>query len=114
VKGGAAAKGKKGGKSKGDTGAGAGAGSALAKEGALHLVTYHEVPSRGGPTSYELRKVAFGCSSNAWIADVKFSPLGGILAAGSHDKHMYVYRLGDFFVLLFRSDSGHILIDWKC
>jgi WD40 repeat protein len=95
--GGGGSKGKKGGKGKAAA-AGAGGEDAAApqKEGSIALYTYHEVPTRGGTNVvHTLKKVASGVPSNvtnAWIADVKFSTDGSILAVGSHDKHMFVYK----------------------
>lgn len=40
-----------------------------------------------------MEKIADGCKSIAWIHEIKFSPSGAILAAGSHDKRMYAYSV---------------------
>ena len=39
----------------------------------------------------KLSFLASCCESEAWIADLKFSPNGEILGVASHDKHLYFY-----------------------
>lgn len=41
----------------------------------------------------ELRKRADGCSTLAWVNDLKFSPDGTLLLAGSHDKRLYAFDI---------------------
>eukprot|EP00595_Chromulina_sp_UTEXLB2642_P001802 CAMPEP_0196761886 /NCGR_PEP_ID=MMETSP1095-20130614/1198_1 /TAXON_ID=96789 ORGANISM="Chromulina nebulosa, Strain UTEXLB2642" /NCGR_SAMPLE_ID=MMETSP1095 /ASSEMBLY_ACC=CAM_ASM_000446 /LENGTH=2526 /DNA_ID=CAMNT_0042111955 /DNA_START=12 /DNA_END=7592 /DNA_ORIENTATION=- len=56
--------------------------------GAVHLFS---VAINGKDVS--LIKVSEGCSSAAWIQELRFSPDGSLLAVCSHDKHMYVYAI---------------------
>jgi echinoderm microtubule-associated protein-like 6 len=44
-------------------------------------------------TTHELKRVASGCPSTAWISEIKFSPLDHFLAIASHDKKLYVYTV---------------------
>lgn len=81
--------------------------ASTAHKGAIHLYSfsYHNTSSsssnnnKGRDSSssndqlpqVEIKKRADGCKSIAWIGDIKFSPNGRILAAGSHDKRLYAY-----------------------
>lgn len=47
------------------------------------------------PTTFVCSKICEGCSSLAWIQEIKFSPNGLFLAACSHDKNMYVFSIPD-------------------
>ena len=69
--------------------AGGGAG-AVPHKGAIHLYSYHQQPKSA---HVEIKKRADGCTSIAWINDIKFSPNGRILAAGSHDKRLYAFDI---------------------
>ena len=89
LKGGVAAKKKKGSKAKA-TDAAVGE-EVTGHTGAVHIYQYLK-RVKAGISSYELVKRAWGCSSTAWIADVKFSHVGDVLAVCSHDKHMYLYK----------------------
>ena len=43
--------------------------------------------------SISVLKVSHGCDTVAWVNNVIFSPTGGILAVGSHDKKMYFHGI---------------------
>ena len=58
--------------------------------GAVRLYSY----ARTGDNA-ELTKLADGCESKATVADIKFSPLGNVLAVGTHDRKLYKYDLSD-------------------
>jgi len=64
-----------------------GEGGSTTHKGAIHLYSFHK-PSNG---RIEIKKRADGCTSLAWINDIKFSPDGLILCAGSHDKRLYAF-----------------------
>lgn len=71
-----------------ESGGGASTGAAdTSHKGAIHLYSFHK-PSNG---RIEIKKRADGCTSLAWINDIKFSPDGRVLLAGSHDKRLYAF-----------------------
>jgi microtubule-associated protein-like 6 len=86
---------KKGAPAKGGKGGAAAAAAAGGEEsasgpgGSVMLFSIH---NRDDGT-IELKKRAVGCPSVAWINDVKFSPAGHKLVAGSHDKKLYSFGL---------------------
>ena len=41
----------------------------------------------------KMEKISDGCTTTAWVNEIKFSPSGKILAIGSHDKKMYFYDI---------------------
>ena len=41
----------------------------------------------------KVEMIATGCPSVAWINEVRFSPTGHMLAVGSHDKKLYLYKV---------------------
>jgi microtubule-associated protein-like 6 len=43
----------------------------------------------------EIKRISVGCTSVAWINEVKFSPAGNLLICGSHDKRLYAYTIPD-------------------
>lgn len=57
-----------------------------------HAVEIYSVSCPADGTAPTLELVSRGCSSRAWVADLKFLPDGSGLAVCSHDKHMYMYR----------------------
>jgi WD40 repeat protein len=59
-------------------------------KGAIHIYSFAHQPNTG---AVELRKRADGCSTSAWINDLKFSPDGTLLLAGSHDKRLYAFDI---------------------
>lgn len=73
-----------------ESGAAAGGASDAAHKGAIHLYSFHRQPGTG---RIDIKKRADGCTSLAWINDIKFSPNGLILAAGSHDKRLYSFDI---------------------
>lgn len=72
-------------------GSGGGDAEDATHKGAIHLYSYHRQPGSSG--RIDIKKRADGCTSHAWINDIKFSPNGLILVAGSHDKRLYAYDI---------------------
>jgi hypothetical protein len=60
------------------------------------------------PSETNMTKIGEGCSSIAWINDLKFHQTreGVILGAGSHDKKFYVYNIPEY-ALANMNDSPH-------
>ena len=79
----------KGGVEKKDAKGGKGGGAASGDKKASVLV--YAINRTGDDFSVE--KVASGCPSVAWICALRFSPSGGHLAVGSHDKKLYAYKV---------------------
>lgn len=86
-------------------------GSEYTHKGAVHLFTYSNEPVSSTPlgVSVKTEKIAAGCDSIAWIADVKFNYEGTQLAVGSHDKHLYVYSIP---AEVPRDESSAAWADW--
>jgi WD40 repeat protein len=74
----------------GDDDAAAGGGAGTEHKGAIHLYSFAYQPATA---HVDIKKRADGCTSLAWINDLKFSPDGRMLAAGSHDKRLYAYDI---------------------
>lgn len=68
---------------------GGGSGGGPAHKGAVQIFSV----VRQGAEEVAITLRAAGCSSLAWINDVKFSPDGRMLFAGSHDKRLYAFAL---------------------
>ena len=72
-------------------------------EGAVHLYSFTldssssistSISSNSNVSNYasiSVLKLAQGCNTVSWVNEVNFSPTGGILAVGSHDKKLYFY-----------------------
>ena len=66
--------------------------------GAVHIYSIKIAYQNGSPMVLDVKRRASGCPSVAWIQEIKFSPSGDMLAAGSHDKKIYAYDLKPFIV----------------
>ena len=75
----------------GEVGADSAGGLDTTHKGAIHLYSFVHQP---GTSKVDIKKRADGCTSLAWINDIKFSPdEGALLLAGSHDKRLYAFAL---------------------
>ncbi len=76
----------------GEATGGEGGGAASISQGhsgSVHIYSVALVNSK----QCELKKRAEGCSSVAWIGELKFNVTGNLLGAGSHDKRLYMYEV---------------------
>lgn len=94
---------------------------ATVHNGAVHIYSFHHASGSNSSSSnnsnknpYKLVKRSDGCTSSAWIGEIKFSPDSSFLAVGSHDKHAYIYRYFDcVFIdcLLFPLPTGVLIVE---
>lgn len=64
--------------------------------GSVQLLSVNNLNNNNNGKGVEIKRISVGCTSVAWINEVKFSPAGNLLICGSHDKRLYAYTIPDF------------------
>ena len=84
------------------------------QDGQVRIYVFDETGAPDGSMKLSDKPPVERHHAHEWISDVKFSPNGKVLAVGSHDNSIYIYKVDSFFdkedegLLVFKLDRPKV------